>query len=81
MHPSNETPTAVARLQEILEGEFALGEFDFQGALRGLPERNQNIQLQIFAALHRRRLINQRGENARDRCGKVTSLVRLRCFS
>jgi hypothetical protein len=55
MYPSNETPTAVARFQEILEGEIALGEFDFQGALRGLPERNQSIQLQIFASLHRRR--------------------------
>ena len=81
MHPSNETPAAVARFQEILEGEFALGEFDFQGALGGLPERNQNIRLQIFAALHRRRLVDQRGEIARGRRGKVTSLVRLRRFS
>jgi hypothetical protein len=80
MHPSNETPATVARFQEILEGEFALGEFDFQGALRALPERNQNIQLQIFAALHRRRLIKQRGEIARGRRGKA-SLVRLRRFS
>ena len=79
MHPSNETPAAVARFQEILEGEFAFREFDFQGALRGLPERNQDIQLQIFAALHRWRLVNQRSEIARGRRGKA-SLVRLRRF-
>ena len=81
MHPSDETPAAVARFQKILEGELALGELDFQGALHGLPERNQDLRSQIFAALHRRRLVDQRGEIARGRRGKVTSPVRLRRFS
>jgi hypothetical protein len=60
MHASHETPTAVAVTEKLLERKPAFREFGTEGALHVAPKRLQRSGLQIFRALHRRRLVDQR---------------------
>ena len=77
MHAPHETPTAVAAPEKILERKPAFCEFGVKGALHAAPQRLQHTGLQIFGALHRRRLVDQGGKILNWRCRDMSRLFGL----
>ena len=78
MHPSDEPPTAVARGQESADRKAALDAFGVDRFLKRTPQPDETLGVEILAAAHRRRLLDQAFEVGRGRVADPRRLDRRR---